>query len=116
MFVKKFFIEMYPCGGLVLKSLLQGTRWCNRISIKTLGLGTTTFFLLQKAWDMLTAAFLSLLHGCSLIRCMMRGTVSEGPRNQLNSAQLREARAGANYFPWGSAAGMCHPGRCLGAP
>ena len=33
--------------GLVLKSLLQGTRWCNRISIMILGLEAITLFTLK---------------------------------------------------------------------
>ena len=38
-------------SGLVLKSLLQVTRWCNQILNMILGLGDMTF-VLQKVWDM----------------------------------------------------------------
>jgi hypothetical protein len=34
--------------GLVLKSLLQGTSWCNWILITILGLGAMTFFSISK--------------------------------------------------------------------
>jgi F0F1-type ATP synthase assembly protein I len=47
MFAKKSYrnISMW---GLVLKSLLRGTPWCNWILITILGLGATTFFILKE--------------------------------------------------------------------
>ena len=47
--------------SLILKSLLQETRWCNRILIRIFGLSVMIFFLLQKVWKLLMSAFLSWL-------------------------------------------------------
>ena len=76
--------------SLILKSLLQGTWWCNRILSRILFRSHDFFFLLQKVWKLLMSAFLSWL---------LLWLTSESHRR-----------------PKGEAAGTCHPGRCLGAP
>ena len=47
-----------------MKSLLQETRWCNRILIRILGLAATTFFSSKNMGYLLMLSILDFLHAC----------------------------------------------------
>ena len=76
---------------LFLKSLLQRTRWCNRILIKILGFGDISFFYLKKY--KVRADVSNFGFTCMLLLAWLRDAENKGPK-QLNSAHLFTA----NYF------------------
>jgi hypothetical protein len=82
MFVN-FFYRNISTWGLVLKSLLQGTRWCNQILIRILGLWDMTFFI-SKSMRFVLMSAISAFSACQLLHLL------SGPRIQLKWAQISE--------------------------
>ena len=79
----KIFYQNVSMWGLVLKSLLQGTRWCNRISIMILGLEAMTFSASK------SMGYVMMSVNLDFIVWLLSGLLS-GPKIQLNWTQFGE--------------------------
>ena len=82
MFVKNFYRNIFM-WSLVLKSLLQETRWCNRILIRILGLEAMTFSASK------SMGYVMMSVNLDFIVWLLSGLLS-GPKIQLNWTQFGE--------------------------